>query len=199
MNENNVEDKEKLLYLWKRKQDAIEMDIQENKRKLKYAKERQELLKQDIVSQIIIAIVCGIVIWFLFYMEKYIFWQFQVTYYFSIRGILISAILYNGIQLVKGIKRYIFHTKTVENWKKPSVRVFNTDTGVASEISCQMEIQKVSWILEQYKQEEIRLQQIRSDIEQGKIDSIESLEPLLNEIIIYEVIRSAKIKRGWKY
>ncbi len=202
MNENitdKLDEREKLLYLWKRKYDALEMDIQENERKLKYARERQHILKQDIISQLIIALVCGVVVGFLFYMEEYIFWYFKVTYYLGIRGVTILAVLYNGIQIIKAIKNYIYHTKTVEDWKKPGARISNMKTGLEPESSCQLEIQKILWILEQYDKEREIMQELRSKIELGKIATIEELEQQLNQIIIYEIIRNAKIKRGWKH
>lgn len=183
--------KEKLLYEWKRKNDILEMDIQENERKLGYAIERQKDLKRDIIAQIGIAVVCYIIVCFLFGQEGSISVYFAVTYHVSIYVIAILAILYNGIQVIRAVTRYIHHTKVVNDWKKPRARVSNKEWGIEPEPSFQVEIQKISWILEQYGRERLKMRELWRRIQQEEDLTIEELEDELNQIIIYEKVKRA--------
>lgn len=185
--------KDKLLYRWQRKYDELQMNIKENERRLKYAKERQGRLKYDVLTQLLIAIICAIIIKFLFYMEPYIIFYFYVLYHYFIRLLRIVAIVYNGIQIIKTVKRFIQHTRPVHNWKKPIPKVSAIDRGIEPEHSCQVEIEKISWILEQYRQQRWRMEEIRYKIEKDDLMTEELLEKALEEVIIYETVRSAKI------
>lgn len=184
--------KEKLLYLWQKKYDALQMDIQSNERKLMYARERQGALKYDISTQLIIAGICAMIFAFLYYMEDGIMFPFSVLYFYFIRLMTIVAVVYNGYQLVRSIKRYFYHTEVVVEWAKPRPRMFNQERGLEPETSIQLEIQKITWILEQYQSQKWKLEELKYRIDKDESLTLEMLEQELEKIIIYESVRSAK-------
>ncbi len=184
--------KEKLLYRWQRKNDELKMDIQSNERKLMYARERQGALKYDILTQLIIAVSCILIFKFLYYMEPGIMFPLSVLYFYFIRFMTIVAVIYNVYQLTRAIKNYFHHTKVVMEWVRPKPRISNRETGLEPETSIQLEIQKITWILEQYQSQKCKLEEIKYRIDTDDSLTIEMLEQELERIIIYEPIRSSK-------
>lgn len=184
--------KEKLLYEWEKKNQLLERDIQENEKKLQYAMERQQDLKRDILFQIFFAIICYFVVQYLFSWRENVPVGFALIFYFTTQIIAIAAMVYNVYQIIIRIMRYFRHTAKLQNWKEPHARVSDQERGIQREATYQAEIEKITWILEQYRNEQRQMGELRHRIEEEDITTLEELERELGKIIIYEMVKSAK-------
>lgn len=188
--------KEKLLFAWKHKYERIQWELKDNETKLEKVIKRQKQLVDDIVIQIIFLFICIFVIFLLWICRSSVVgwtygYAFYAVYILAVWGIIIAAAIYNVYQLVKRIKRCLFHAKKRDFLYSRPVTVdsnypLHIPPNYYAERKC------IEWLLNQYMEETIELFALKQKIEHTTEQELDAFWEELENIVIYERIGCAK-------
>lgn len=97
---------------------------------------------------------------------------------------------------IRSVKRFIYHNRTVQ-WELPRERLMLHEGRNQKEVNCYVEREKIIWILNKYYIYRSRMQTIKKTITDNPSQLTgEQLEGKLAEMVFYEEIRPASIKKG---
>lgn len=184
--------KEKLLADWKHKYERIQWELKDNEKKLENVKKREEKLFTDIFVPIIIAFVSFLVISFSWQFRENISEWFYPFYIAAIYGLSIAAVIYNGYQLVKRIRLYLYHTIPLGEMKYPKPERRNANYPLHIPPNYNAEHRCIEWLLHQYTEDVMKLTALKRKIEEAPEDDLGSLQEELDGIVFYERVGCAR-------
>lgn len=98
--------------------------------------------------------------------------------------------------VARSVKRYLHHNRTIQ-WELPRERLMLHEGRNRKEYNCYAERESLVWVLNKYYMYRSRLQAIKKKIlEHPPQITEEQLDECLAELVFYEEIRPASIKKG---
>lgn len=188
--------KEKLLFDWKQKYERIQWELKDNEKKLENVMKRRKMLFGNFLFQIFFCFSCVMLLFFMWqfretvsYIEYGAFYPFYLA---AIYGLLIAAIIYNGYQFGKQMKKYFYHTVKLRpvEYPKPEMAGSNYPTHIP--LNYYEERACIEWLLHQYTEMAGKLIALRRKIENTPEQNLEPLREELESIMIYERVGRAK-------
>lgn len=204
-----------LLQRWQQFSDRLEFEIGKAEHQLAGVNARLKDLRRDLWIYILFGAVPFLVaayfrclqedviyVWLLKARNGLQFSFFQLLYtvatiarYVSFPLAIVSLPV-NIFYVVRSVKRYLHHNRTVQ-WELPRERLMLHESRNRKEYNCYAERESLVWVLNKYYMYRSRMQAIKKNIsEHSPQITEEQLDEYLAEMVFYEEIHPAAIKKG---
>lgn len=192
--------KEQLLIAWKQKYERVQWELGDNQKKLENVEKRKRELIYDLVFQFSFAIFCFLIL-FCIAVNRYEitvnagYFYAEGFYYILVMALIIGivvAVIYNTHQIVKRIKRYLWHVKkrNLVEYPKPEKVRSNYPTHIP--LNYYAEQACIEWLLHEYAEDMKKLTALKRKIEDTSEQNLDPLWKELEDIVFYERVGRAR-------
>lgn len=193
--------KEKLLFAWKQKYERIQWELEDNLKKLENVKKRKRELIYDLVFQFFFAVICFLIL-FCITVNRYEitvnagYFFAEGFYYILVMFLIIGAIaavIYNTHQIIKKIKRYLWHVMKWDLVEYPKPENVRSNYPTHIPLNYFAEQACIEWLLHEYAEDMKKLTALKRKIEDTPEQNLEPLWKELEDIVFYERVGRARL------
>lgn len=185
--------REKLLCEWKQKYERLNRELGKNERQLQTLEKRKKDLVIDIYIQIVYALLCLVVSLFIISWWEEISYFFQPFFIMATAGLMVAALIYNGYQFFRRIKRWIHHTRKIDPIEYPKLEMVQSNYALHPQPNYYAEGQCIEWLIRQYTDQMLKMTELRRRIEKASEQECDILRKELDEIVFYESVGCARL------
>ncbi|MDE6567519.1 MAG: hypothetical protein K2K70_07285 [Lachnospiraceae bacterium] len=193
--------KERLLIAWKQKYERIQWELEDNLKKLENVEKRKRELIYDLVFQFFFAVFCFLLLYCItvnryaitveagyFFAEGF----YYILVMFLIIG-AIAAVIYNTHQIIKRIKRYLWHVTKWDLVEYPKPENVRSNYPTHIPLNYFAEQACIEWLLHEYVEDMKKLTALKRKIEDTPEQNLDPLWKELEDIVFYERVGRARL------
>lgn len=193
--------KEQLLIAWKQKYERIQWELGDNQKKLENVEKRKKALIYDLVFQFAFAIFCFLLLYCITVNRYEIttnagYLYAEGFYYILVMALImgtIVAVIYNSYQIIKRIKRYLWHVNKLKPLEYPKPEKVRSNYPTYIPLNYFAEQTCIEWLLHEYTEDMKKLTALKRKIEDTPEQNLDPLWGELETIVFYERVGRAKL------